>query len=159
MPQLMCGAEYERTVATWQTRPKPARAFAGRYPVEHSRIDRWYHVRGKTLHLFKLRTALQQEKVNADRFKLGNAFRNLAGCADKSGSQSSITNGVIFEGNMLIKLRAGQPLLVIVVTGSGLFHVGNACQLSLRLLFGITNNRVGGHAEGHRTEPFLFSSL
>jgi hypothetical protein len=27
MPQTMCGAEYERTVATWQTQPQPARAF------------------------------------------------------------------------------------------------------------------------------------
>ena len=27
MPQVMCGAEYEWTVATWQTRPKPARDF------------------------------------------------------------------------------------------------------------------------------------
>ena len=133
--------------------PRPS-TWSGRF-----KAFRWDYVLGKALHLFKLGAALQQEKVNANRFKLGNAFRNLAGCADKSGSQSSITNGVIFEGNMLIELCPGQPLLVIVVTGSGLFHVGNACQLSLRLLFGITNNRVGGHAEGHRTEPFLFSSL
>jgi hypothetical protein len=72
---------------------------------------RWDYVLGKALHLFKLGAALQQEKVNANRFKLGNAFRNLAGCADQSGPQSSITDGVIFEGNMLIKLCAGQPLL------------------------------------------------
>ena len=51
---------------------------------QHSRIDRQYHVFGKTLHLFKLRTALQQEEVNANRFKLGDAFRNLVGCADQS---------------------------------------------------------------------------
>src|SRR4029077_9092616 len=103
----------------------------GRCPLEHSRIDRWYYVRGKTLHLFKLRTALQQEKVNANRFKLGNAFRNLAGCADQSRSQSPITDGVIFERNMLVKLCAGQPLLIIVVAGGGLLHVGNACQFFL----------------------------
>jgi len=48
---------------------------------------RWDYVLGKALHLIKLGTALQQEKVNANRFKLGNAFHNLAGCADKSGSQ------------------------------------------------------------------------
>ena len=88
---------YEWTVATWQTQPSQLEPFPGRCPLEHSRIDRWYYVRGKTLHLFELRTALQQEKVNANRFKLGNAFRNLAGCTDKSGSQSSITNGVILR--------------------------------------------------------------
>src|SRR6266436_7103100 len=105
--------------------------------------NRWYYVLGKTLHLFKF----------------GNAFRNLAGRADQSRPQSSITDGVIFERNMLVKLCAGQPLLIIVVAGGGLLHVGNACQFSLRFLFGITNNRIGSDSESHRTETFLFSSL
>src|SRR5260370_40750129 len=121
--------------------------------------NRWYYVLGKTLHLFKLRTALQQKEVNANRFKLGNAFRNLAGCDDQYGPKSSITDGVIFERNILVKLCAGQPLLIIVVASVGLLHVGNACQVSPRFLFGVTNNRIGSDSESHRTETFLFSSL
>src|SRR6266478_4525477 len=121
--------------------------------------NRWYYVLGKTLHLFKLRTALQQEEINANRFKLSDPFRNLAGCADQSGPQSPITDRVIFERNMLVKLCAGQPLPIIVVACGGLLHVSNACQFSLRFLFGITNNRIGSDSEGHRTETFLFSSL
>src|SRR6266478_1498536 len=109
--------------------------------------NRWYYVLGKTLHLFKLRTALQQEEVNASGFKFGNAFHNLAGCADQSRPQSPIADGVIFERNMLVKLCAGQPLLIIVVADGGLLHVGNACQFSLRFLFGITSDRIGSDSE------------
>src|SRR5437762_11878141 len=76
--------------------PRPS-TWSGRF-----KSFRWDYVLGKALHLFQLGAALQQEKVNANRIKLANAYRNLAGCADKSVSQSSITNGVIFERNMLV---------------------------------------------------------
>src|SRR6266478_370009 len=95
MPQLICSAEHDRTIAIRQTQLQPVRAF----PKSLLITNRWYYLFGKAFHLFKLGAALQQEKVNANCFKLGNAFRNLAGCADKPGSQPSITNGVIFEGN------------------------------------------------------------
>src|SRR4029077_19796383 len=89
----------------------------------------------------------------------GNAFRNLAGCADQSRPQSSITDGVIFERNMLVEFRTGEPLLIIVVAGGALLHVGDACQFFLRLPLRVANNRIGSDSEGHTPKPFLLSSL
>src|SRR6516225_3923220 len=59
---------------------------------------------------------------------------------------------------MLVEFRTGQPLLIIIVAGAVLLHIGNACQFFLRLPLRVTNNRIGCDSEGHRPEPFLFSS-
>jgi hypothetical protein len=78
----------------------------------------------------QIATALKEEEINAHCFKLGNAFRNLGGRTHESRTQSPVTDGVIFERNMLVESRTGQPLLIVVVAGGGLLHIGNACQFS-----------------------------
>src|SRR5437762_14171567 len=60
--------------------PRPS-TWSGRF-----KSFRWDYVLGKALHLFKLRTALQQEEINTNGFKFSDAFRNLARGADQSRS-------------------------------------------------------------------------
>src|SRR6478736_4476982 len=159
MALVKCCKEDGRIVARWQTKPSQLGHLSGRGLLEHLKIAPLYHALGKTLHFFKLRTALKEEEINAHCFKLGNAVRNLAGRTHQSGTQSPVTDGIIFERNMLVEFRTGQPLLIIVVAGGGLLHIGNACQFLLRFLLCVTNNRIGGDTEGHRPKSLPFSSL
>ena len=46
---------------------------------EQLEIAPLYYAFGKTLHFFKLWTRLKKKEINAHRFKLGDAFRNLIG--------------------------------------------------------------------------------
>src|SRR4029077_8802090 len=117
------------------------------------------HALGKTLHLFKLRTALKQEEIYANRLELGNAFRNLVRCSDESRAQSPITNGIIFKRDVSIEFCASQPLPVIRIASGGLINVGNTCKFFLRFLFRVTNNRISGDSKSHTAYRFLFSSL
>src|SRR5712675_157546 len=48
MPQLICSAEYDWTIAIRQTQQQPARAF----PKSILTTNRWYYLFSKTLHLF-----------------------------------------------------------------------------------------------------------
>src|SRR6266478_186406 len=50
MPQLICSAEYDRTIAIRQTQPQPVRVF----PKSLLITNRWYYLFSKALHLFKL---------------------------------------------------------------------------------------------------------
>src|SRR5438874_5652475 len=48
MPQLICSAEYDRTIAIRQTQPQPVRVF----PKSLLTTNRWYYLFSKTLPLF-----------------------------------------------------------------------------------------------------------
>jgi hypothetical protein len=48
MPQLICSAEYDRTIAIWQTQSQPVRAF----PTSLLITNRWCYLFSKILHLF-----------------------------------------------------------------------------------------------------------
>src|SRR5260370_29236795 len=62
MPQLICSAEYDRTIAIRQTQPQPVRAF----PKSLLTTNRWYHLFSKTLHLFSHESLLRwSENLNA----------------------------------------------------------------------------------------------
>src|SRR6476646_7605463 len=159
MALVRCCKEDGRIVPPWQTKPSQLGHFSRRGLLEHLKVAPLYHALGKALHLFKLWTALKEEEINAHCFKLGNAVRNLARRTHQSRTQSPVTDGVIFKRNMLVEFRTGQPLLIIVVAGGGLLHIGNACQFVLRLPLRVTNNRIGGDNEGHRPKSLPFSSL
>src|ERR1700749_1496485 len=105
MALVRCCKEDGQIVAPWQTKPTQLGHFSRRGPLEHLKIAPLYHVLGKTLHFFKLRTALKQEKIYANCLEIGNAFRNLVRCSDQSGAQSPVTDGIILERNMLVEFR------------------------------------------------------
>src|ERR1700745_4389189 len=103
MALVNCCKEDQQIVPPWQTKQRQLRHFPRRGPLEHLKVAPLYHALGKTLHFFKLRTALKEEEINAHCFKLGNAFRNLTGRTHQSRTQSPVTDGVIFERNMLVE--------------------------------------------------------
>ena len=53
------------------------------------------HLRGKTLHLLKLRTGLQQQQVDSCVFKLSDARAHLLWRAHQAGTESAIRDRVI----------------------------------------------------------------
>src|SRR6476469_7132363 len=69
--------------------------FAGREPVNNFRqrfAGRLNHLCGEALHLFQLRTELQQKQIRAGIFKLTDAFTDLLRSADEAGAQSAVGN-------------------------------------------------------------------
>jgi hypothetical protein len=48
------------------------------------------HLRRETLHLFKLRTELQQQQIDSGMFEFGDALAYLFRSADESGTQPAI---------------------------------------------------------------------
>ena len=59
---------------------------------------------------------------------------------------------------MLLQLRAGQPLLVVIVARGRGLHIGDAVELLLYVLLVVAHNRVAGHAEFHGREAFLLAA-
>src|SRR5246127_2539722 len=108
MALVICCKEDGRIVARWQTKPSQLGHFSGRGLLEHSKIAPLYDALGKTLHFFKLRTALKEKEIDARCFKLGNTFRNLVGRTHQPGTQTPVADGIIFERNMLVEFRTGQ---------------------------------------------------
>src|ERR1700724_802455 len=159
MAPVTCCKEDRRIVALWQTKPNQLGHFSGRCLREHLQIAPLYHALRKTLHFLKLRTALKEKEMNAGCFKLGNAFRDLVRCTHESRTQSPITDRIILDGDLLVEFRTGQPLLIIVVAGGGMLHIYNACQFLLRFFLRVTNNRISGDSERHRSKSFPLSSL
>ena len=67
-----------------------------------------------------------------------------------AGAEAAVGDGVVLQADMLLELRAGQPLLVVGVARGALAHVRDAVHLSPRFLFGAAHDGVGSDSEGHR---------
>src|SRR5262249_19005836 len=85
-----------------------------------------YYPLGGGVHLLPPRGARQQEQVHAGGLERLDAVEYLLWRADQPAPQTAVGDGVIFQRDALFELRAGQPLLVVVVPGRGLLHVGDA---------------------------------
>ena len=84
---------------------------------------------------------------------------DLLRSADQAGAQAAIRYGIFFERDALLQLRIGQPLLVILVAGGVLLHVGDAGRFLLRFLLGFADDSVGGDAELHARQIFALAAL
>ena len=99
-----------------------------------------------------MRAELQKHKIDAGCFELREALGHLFRSSDKAGTQAAIRNGIVFQGNTLLELRASQPLLVIGVSRSGLLDVCNAPEFVLSLALGFADDGVTGNSEFQRRQ-------
>ena len=90
---------------------------------------------------------MQEDEVNAGFFKAVEAFGDLLGCADKAGAETTVRDRIVFKGNPLFQLRAGQPLLVIRITSGRLLDIRDAAEFVLGFAFGFADDGVTGDAE------------
>ena len=102
---------------------------------------------------------MEEDEVCAGLFELMEALGDLFGGADEAGAKAAVGDGVVFEGDALLELRAGEPLLVVGVTGGGLLDVGNAAYFVLGFFFGFANDSVTRDAEFQRDGIVLLAAL
>ena len=102
---------------------------------------------------------MEEDEVGAGFFELVEALGDLFGSADEAGAETAIGDGVVFEGDSLFELRAGEPLLVVGVTCGGLLDVGDAAYFVLGLFFGLADDRVTRDAEFQRDGIVLLAAL
>ena len=102
---------------------------------------------------------MEEDEVGAGFFELVEALGDLFGCADEAGAEAAVGDGVVFEGDALFELRAGEPLLVVSVTCSGLLDIRDATDFVLGFLFGFADDGVAGDAEFQRDGIVLRAAL
>ena len=76
-----------------------------------------HDLRGEPGHFVVLRRALQKDEGAAGAFEVGETLLHLFGCADEAGVEAAVGDGVVAEGELLLELRAGDPLLEVGEAG------------------------------------------
>ena len=98
---------------------------------------------GEAGHLVVLRRALQKDERAAGGFEVGEALLDWLGRADEAGLQAAVGDRVVAEGDFLLELRAGDPLLEVGEAGGRLGGVGLAEQMrSTSLLASASESRT-----------------
>src|SRR3954447_13749150 len=118
--------------------------------LRSARAHRRDHLSGEAVHLFRLRTHLQEQKVETRRLIFGDPLLDLLGCADKIGPQASVRDGIFLQFQFALELRSRQPLVEIIeALGRSWRQLGDALQLLLRLGFAVADDSESGHAILH----------
>ncbi len=102
---------------------------------------------------------MEEDEVGAGFFELVEALGDLFGGTDEAGAEAAIRDGVVFERDALLELRAGEPLLVIRIASGRLLNVRDAANFVLSFFFGFANDSVTRDAEFQRDGIVLFSAL
>ena len=102
---------------------------------------------------------MEEDEVCAGLFELMEALGDLFDAADEAGAKAAVGDGVVFEGDALLELRAGEPLLVVGVASGRLLDVGNAADFVLCLFFGFADDSVARYAEFQRDGIVLRAAL
>src|SRR5580658_655805 len=115
------------------------------------------HLPAKPLHLFQLRTKLEQQQIHSRGFKRRHPLSHLLRGSHESRPQSAVRHRVILERYLLLQLRPRQPLLVIRIARRGLLHVGNPLHFLQRFALGFPHDGIARNAKFHRRQPAMSS--
>ena len=102
---------------------------------------------------------MEEDEVGAGLFEFVEAFGDLFGSANEAGAKAAVGDGVVFEGDALLELRAGEPLLVVGVTGGGLLDIRDATDFVLGFFFRFADDSVARDAEFQRDGIVLRAAL
>src|SRR6185437_4006100 len=84
--------------------------------VSSARRTGRYHLSGKPLHLFQLRTGLEQQKVDTSLREFLHTPRDLLRSPRQTCAETAIRHRVVLDADSLLELGVCDPISVVAVT-------------------------------------------